>query len=471
MSCTLALPDYKTLATVSDDVSIPSGISVVQSPEAGTVISGPQITVVTLTATDESGKSSSCNFTVIGTDRLAPVITGTPENILASTGEESADCSAEVSWTEPTASDNCTTPLTYFNRTHIPGAAFAVGTTQVTYTFRDEAGNEDSTSFTIVVVDDTKPVVITRNITRSLADGAATITAEDVNNGSWDNCGIYSLTVSTANFTCADIGENIVTLTAVDVHGNENTATAIVTITGSIPAPFVTISRENNIFTGLPDNTIALGYGAQALTLSVNAEVSSETDYAWSPATGLSTTNGPFTVFTPSGEGNYTFTVDVTNEYGCSATTQVTVRVIDVRCGNKGRKVQLCRTIGNHSVELCVAPQAVAILLKTGAKLGSCQWTETPEEMPQTSVLMAYPNPFEQHLDLQFKLPVSDTHVRLDIYDVFGGKLMRVFEGPTEAGQVQNFSLSANELRGRIFLVRLLTSSGKSYYIKVVRQD
>lgn len=474
VSCTLVLPDYTALATVSDDVSIPSGISVIQSPEAGTVISGPVTTVVTLTATDASGKSSSCNFTVIGTDRLAPVISGTPEDILVSTGEGHADCSTLVSWTEPTATDNCSTPLPYFTRTHAPGAAFAVGTTQVTYTFRDEAGNKDSTGFTITVNDNTKPVVITRNIARSLVDGAAAITAEDVNNGSWDNCGISSLTVSPVNFTCASIGENIVTLTAVDVHGNENTATAVVTITGSIPQPFIDISRQNNVFTGLPDNTIALGYGAQALTLSViNAEVSSETYYAWSPATGLSNTNGASTVFTAAAEDSYTFTVEVSNEYGCSATTQVTVQVIDVRCGNKGKKVQLCRTIGHHSIELCVAPQAVAVLLKTGAKLGSCQWNETPPqpEVPSTSVLAAYPNPFEQQLNLQFKLPVSDPHVKLDIYDVFGGKLLKVFEGPTEAGQIHNFNLTTSELRGRIFLVRLLTSSGKSYYITVIRRD
>jgi uncharacterized lipoprotein YddW (UPF0748 family) len=473
VSCKLTLPDYTALATVSDDVSIPTDISVVQLPAAGTGISGPAITVVTLTATDASGKSSSCSFMVIGTDRLAPVITGTPENIVASTGEESADCSAVVSWTEPIATDNCTTPLTYFTRTYIPGTAFPVGTTKVTYTFRDEAGNEDSTSFDIVVMDDTKPVVITRNITRSLADGAVTITAEDVNNGSWDNCGISSLAVSPANFTCADIGENTVTLTAVDVHGNENTVTAIVTVTGSIPQPFIDISREDNVFTGLPENTIALGYGAQALKLSVinTEDVSSEIYYEWSPAMGLSNTNGASTVFTPSTEGSYTFMVEVINEYGCSATADVTVHVIDVRCGNKDNKVQLCRTAGEHSVELCVAPQAVGVLLRTGAKLGSCQWSEIPEETPQASVLTAFPNPFEQHINLQFELPVSDTHVRLDIYDVFGGRGIRVFDGPTEAGQVQDFSLSVNELRGKVFLVRLLTSTGKSYYIKVIRQE
>jgi uncharacterized lipoprotein YddW (UPF0748 family) len=480
MSCELILPDYTVLASVSDDVSTSAAIGVSQSPEAGTVIHSPAITVVTLTATDASGKSSSCSFTVIGTDRLAPVVTATPENILVSTGDDAADCSAIVSWTEPIATDNCSTPLSYFSRTHAPGAAFAVGTTKVTYVFKDEAGNEDSTGFTIVVADDTKPVVITRNITRQLIGGAAIITAEDVNNASWDNCGISALTVSPATFTCANIGENIVTLTAVDIHGNENTAIAIVTITGSIPQPFINISRTNHVFTGLPDNTIALGYGAQALTLSViDPATSSETYYSWSPATGLSNTNGSSTVFTPSEEGTYTFAVEVTNEYGCSSITEVTVHVIDVRCGRKDNKVQVCLTLGHHRVELCVAPQAVFALLKVRGKLGSCDANEfareeegaSTDEVIQTSVLAAYPNPFQQHINLQFELPVADRHVILDIYDVYGEKVMRVFEGATESGQTQNFSVNTNALRGGVFLARLITSSGKSYHVKVIRQE
>ena len=472
-SCQLTLPDYTTLATVSDDVSLPSGITVVQSPEAGSIISGPVITLVTLTATDASGKSSSCSFSVIGTDRLAPVIASTPDDIVVTTGEASADCSTVVSWTEPVATDNCSTPLTYSSRTHIPGAPFPVGTTKVTYIFTDEAGNETSTSFNITVEDDTKPVLITRNISRSLADGTVTITTEDIDNGSWDNCGISSLTVSPASFTCANIGENTVTITAIDFHGNESTATAVVTIVGSIPQPFINISRENTVFTGLPDNTIALGYGAQSLTLSVTdaAEPSETYYYEWTPATGLSNTNTSSTVFTPTATGDYTFTVHVNNVYGCSGTAQVTVHVIDVRCGSKGNKVQVCTTVGDHSVEVCIAPSAVSALLNSGAKLGSCNLNEILSQPEPTSVLNAYPNPFDQHINLQFKLPVSDTHVKLDVYDIYGRKAMQIFEGATESGQIQNFSLNANELRGGVFLVRLVTSSGKSYYVKVVRKE
>jgi uncharacterized lipoprotein YddW (UPF0748 family) len=476
ISCKLTLPDYTALASVSDDVSTPSTLSVVQSPEAGTVIDGPALTVVTLTATDASGKSSSCIFTATGRDRLAPEITGTPDDILVSTGEQSADCSAVATWEEPVATDNCSGALEYLSRTHVPGMPFEVGTTKVTYVFRDEAGNESSASFDVVVVDDAKPVIITKNISRDLVNGEVIITAEDVNDGSWDNCGIdvSSLTVSPATFTCDNIGDNIVTLTAVDLHGNVNKGTAVVAVIGNIPQPSIIISRENNTFTGLPDNTIAMGYGAQSLILSVvNRNDSPETSYSWSPGTGLSNTNGSSTVFTPSAEGTYTFAVEAINEYGCAATAWITVDVIDLRCGNKGDKVLVCGAAAGRSVELCVAPEAVASLLQAGGKLGSCHFSELTarEELSQTSVLAAHPNPFEQNINLRFELPVSDRYVRLDLYNVYGEKVMQLFEGPAKSGQDENFTVNTNELRGRVFVARLVTSSGESYYIRLVRQE
>jgi uncharacterized lipoprotein YddW (UPF0748 family) len=477
--CNLTLPDYTTQATVSDDVSAPSGITVTQTPAAGTVINVPGIIVVTLTATDASGKSSSCSFSVIGTDRLAPEIGGTPENILVNAAADRTDCSAVVSWTEPVATDNCTMPLPYFTRSHAPGDVFPLGTTEVTYVFRDEAGNKDSTSFNIVVQDGIKPVVITRNITRALAGGTVAITAEEVNNASWDNCGISSLTVSPATFTCANIGENVVTLTAVDIHGNENTATAVVTITGSIPQPSVKIIRPGNVFTGLPNNTIALGYGAQTLTLSVvGSNLPSGTTYSWSPATGLSGANSSSPVFAPSSEGTYPFTVQVVNPSGCTASAATSVNVIDVRCGWKDKKVQVCVRVLHHSIDLCVAPAAVGVLLKFGnGTLGSCDSGEATAresaqaEEPPSSVLAVYPNPFEQQINLQFALPVGDRHVSLDLYDIYGDKVMKVFEGATESGQVRNFNVNTGELRGGVFIARLTTSSGKNYNVKLIRRE
>jgi hypothetical protein len=62
-SCTNALPDYTTGATVSDNCGS-GGITMTQSPAAGTSISSGATVSVTLTARDASNNSATCTFTV-----------------------------------------------------------------------------------------------------------------------------------------------------------------------------------------------------------------------------------------------------------------------------------------------------------------------------------------------------------------------------------------------------------------------
>src|SRR5204863_90772 len=68
-----------------------------------------------------------------------------------------AGCTKTVSWTPPTASDNCNVKT--FTSTHSPGFAFPKGSTTVTYTAKDPAGNTATCSFVVTVNDVTPPVI------------------------------------------------------------------------------------------------------------------------------------------------------------------------------------------------------------------------------------------------------------------------------------------------------------------------
>jgi len=106
----------------------------------------------------------------------------------------------------------------------------AAGTYTVTVT--DANSCQATQNFTITTTaDTTPPTVITTNITVPLTAGAATITAAQVNNGSTDNCGMASISVSPSTFNCSNVGANTVTLTVTDNSGNTATGTATVTIT------------------------------------------------------------------------------------------------------------------------------------------------------------------------------------------------------------------------------------------------
>jgi hypothetical protein len=126
----------------------------------------------------------------------------------------------------------------------------------------------------------------------------------------------------------------------------------------SWPKPVIAITRNDPFYKGDP-HTVYLGLGARQVTLRASVNTISPVHYNWSPATGLSNTQIPNPVFTPAAAGDYTFTVQATNEYGCTSDTSVTIHVIDVRCGNNNNKVLLCYK--GH--ELCVHPVVALILL------------------------------------------------------------------------------------------------------------
>jgi hypothetical protein len=75
-------------------------------------------------------------------------------------------------------------------------------------------------------------------------NGTVSITVEDINGGSTDNCGIDTMYLDKYVFDCADVGENEVTLTVVDVNGNSASCTSTVTIVDDAAPSLKTKSIE-----------------------------------------------------------------------------------------------------------------------------------------------------------------------------------------------------------------------------------
>ncbi|MEZ0131709.1 hypothetical protein AB9T88_18775, partial [Flavobacterium sp. LBUM151] len=93
-------------------------------------------------------------------------------------------------------------------------------------------GNSDTKNAIVTVEDKIAPVVSTKNFTVQLdVLGNATITGNDVDNGSTDVCnGTLIFAVSPNTFNCSNVGVNNVTLTVTDASGNAASAAATVTI-------------------------------------------------------------------------------------------------------------------------------------------------------------------------------------------------------------------------------------------------
>ncbi len=200
-------------------------------------------TTVTWTATDGSGNSSTATQRVTVNDTEAPSITCAANVVV---GNDSGVCGAVVTLTAPVVTDNCSTitPSGVRSDSLALSAVYPVGTTSVTWTATDAAGNSSTCMQTVTVNDTEAPTVITQNITVELnSSGNVSITSSQIDNGSTDNCAVASRALDISSFTCANLGANTVVLTVTDVNGNSATGSAIVTVEDNIDP---TITTDGN---------------------------------------------------------------------------------------------------------------------------------------------------------------------------------------------------------------------------------
>ncbi|MCZ4410798.1 hypothetical protein O3Q51_18420, partial [Cryomorphaceae bacterium 1068] len=97
---------------------------------------------------------------------------------------------------------------------------------------RDATGNEATCTAQVTVEDNIAPEALCAGSLEVQLDafGNANITANDIDAGSNDACGIASLSIDQTSFDCSTIGDNTVTLTVTDVNGNVSDCTTVVTV-------------------------------------------------------------------------------------------------------------------------------------------------------------------------------------------------------------------------------------------------
>jgi hypothetical protein len=181
-------------------------------------------TTVHCTATDAHGNSSSASFHVTVHDTTAPVIT-VPSDI---TAEATGPSGAMVSYS---ANATDVVGVTSFSCTPASGSAFGIGTTTVTCTASDAAGNSATNSFHITVVDTTGPMFsnVPADITVNTTGTSAVVTWMDPTANDLVD-GPRPVTCTPASGSTFALGTTTVTCTASDTRGNTSTASFTVTV-------------------------------------------------------------------------------------------------------------------------------------------------------------------------------------------------------------------------------------------------
>ncbi|APG59411.1 hypothetical protein LPB144_02855 [Christiangramia salexigens] len=307
-------------------------------------------TTVTFTATDASGNTAECSFTVTVNDDEAPEIENM-EDITVTTDDDT--CGAIVNFETPSAQDNCGIESLEQTEGLSPGSEFPVGTTTVTYTATDTAGNKATTSFTVTVEDDQAPSVeCPQDITRIVEIGTSSIIIEYTAISVTDNCDgtTVELTSGFASGEEFPLGTTTVTYTVTDAAGNSTTCSFTVTVEEE-PLPEVPSTPSASVTTeatcALPLGTITVET-QEGLTYSIDGE-----NYQ---------SSGVFEDLEPG-----TYEVTARDEFG--QTSDPAIEVIEAPVADP---------IQTSSIDLCVEDSVYDLLeLLSGEYDDTGTWTDT----------------------------------------------------------------------------------------------
>jgi hypothetical protein len=264
---------------------------------------------VTVTATDASGNTATQTAVVTVVDATAPALVVKNATVNLSAGGTVTLLESDV---VTSATDVCDNTVTVsFTPTSFTCAN--LGNNTVTITATDDSGNNTVQTVTVTVKDVLAPTLTVTDYTLDLdASGSATLVNSNVVVTSSDNCGTPTVTLSKSSFTCSDLGANNVTVTSTDGSGNITTQTAVVTVK----------DVTNPAVVGKNATIILNASGAATLT---NADVVlSSSDNCGTPTVTLSKTS-----FDCTNLGTNTVTLTATDGSLNSATTTVTVTVVD----------------------------------------------------------------------------------------------------------------------------------------------
>lgn len=222
----------------------------------------------------------------------------------------------------------------------------------------------------------------------------------------------------------------------------------------------VTIEKSEAIEIIMEENkTVYIGYTSDCTTLGAASITGGTGSYSYKWSTGETT--GTIEVCP---DETTTYTLEVTDENGCTAEGTVTVTAEDVTCGNRGirgnrsNRIEVCY----KGKSFCLPAAAVPAFLRRGGKIGSCEGAADVliEEVS------AYPNPTRSNTTIKLTASKNAKGV-LRVFNLRGNPLLsenvQITDGTTYV------PLNLRNFRPGIYLVKIYTVDLETEALKILK--
>ncbi|MFZ1331688.1 MAG: HYR domain-containing protein, partial [Flavobacteriales bacterium] len=264
---------------------------------------------LTLTVTDASGNASTCDAIVTVIDNSPPDAVCQDVTLYLNSNGMASIVPADLDGgsTDNGAISDLHASQVAFNCSHL-------GPNSDTLFVTDDSGNTSFCVATVTVIDTISPTATCQNITAQLdASGTVVISGTQLDNGSFDNCGITAFILDNTSFDCANLGVNTVLMTVSDQSGNASSCSAMVTV-------------EDNIAPAVICQNITIQLDATG-----NASITAlDIDNGSNDACGIASIAADMTSFDCSNIGPNTVTLTVADNNGNISTCQSIVTIQDM---------------------------------------------------------------------------------------------------------------------------------------------
>jgi hypothetical protein len=399
----------------------------------------------TVTVTNAGGCSGTSSPTAV-TVNLNPTVDVTPSGVASlcapsNTATLSASTSSIYQWKKDGVNIGGATQQNY--------TATTIGSYSVQVI--DLFGCSATSSPVVVgATDNIRPTVRVRNLVLNMNPAKAlSITAADINDGSFDNCSAVTVVlVGQAEFGCADVGKTInVQLQVTDANGNVGLATATVTIT------------DTNKYCNQPPVA-----KAKALTLNAGADCTANAS-AEDFNDGSSDPDGDALTFSilpvgPYALGTRTVTLIVTDSKGESTFTTTTVTVVDATAPVvvNGGDVTL-----DAALNKCSGDAVIPALSITDNCLDIVSNTETLDE---------YPAGIVNRRSALWQLWPGGTSALVSTEKAFSGTKSLKVTGAPLGGPVDQLYLLGNQTSGKWNITfKMYVPAGKTGYYNLQQDE